>query len=95
NVFFSRDVRFYEKNTFLDDGADMDFTGEADHFTFFDNQISISRNDEVRASFVEEGRVPLRTYTAQMQTSKVDPAIQIGDYSLSEGNVSDSNTSLC
>ncbi|GKE91680.1 hypothetical protein Tco_1572775, partial [Tanacetum coccineum] len=53
------------------------------------------RNDEERASFVEESRVSLRTYTAQMQTSEVDPAIQIGDYSLSEGNVSDSNTSLC
>ncbi|GJU49890.1 ribonuclease H-like domain-containing protein, partial [Tanacetum coccineum] len=67
NVFFSRDVRFYEtifpfkmRNKSVNDGADMDFTSEADHFTFFDNQISISRNDEERASFVEEGRVPLR-----------------------------------
>nr|GEZ15132.1 putative reverse transcriptase, RNA-dependent DNA polymerase, Gag-polypeptide of LTR copia-type [Tanacetum cinerariifolium] len=56
--------------------------------------MSISPNDEERALFVEEDKVPSRTYTSQMQTSKVDPANKICDYSLSKGNISDSKTSL-
>ncbi|GJS36934.1 zf-CCHC domain-containing protein [Tanacetum coccineum] len=33
---------------------DVDFKSEADHLTFFNNQMSISPNDEERALFVEE-----------------------------------------
>ncbi|GKB57379.1 ribonuclease H-like domain-containing protein [Tanacetum coccineum] len=82
------------RNKNVNDGADVSCTNEAEHLTFFDNQMSTSPYDEERASSVEEGRVPLRTDTAQIQTSEVDPATQIGDYSLSEGNVSNSSTSL-
>ncbi|GJT26042.1 ribonuclease H-like domain-containing protein [Tanacetum coccineum] len=78
NVLFSRDVGFNEtvfpfkmRNKIVNDGADVDFTSEVNHLTFFDNQMSTSPYDEGTASSVEEG-----------------------DYSLSEGNVSNSSTSL-
>ncbi|GJW34457.1 hypothetical protein Tco_0054489 [Tanacetum coccineum] len=56
--------------------------------------MSTSSYDEERASSVEEGRVPSRTNIAQMLTSEVDPATQIDENSLSEGNFSHPNTSL-
>ncbi|GKB11390.1 ribonuclease H-like domain-containing protein, partial [Tanacetum coccineum] len=100
NALFSRDVRFYEtvfpfkiRNKNVNDGADVSVTNEADHLTFFDNQMSSSPNDKGRAVFVVEGKVPSGTYTAQMQTSKVDSATQLDDNNQSKGNVSYSNIS--
>ncbi|GKE10895.1 ribonuclease H-like domain-containing protein [Tanacetum coccineum] len=55
--------------------------------------MSTSLNDEERVASVEQGRVPLRIDTTQMQTSEVDSATQIDDNILSEGNVPDLNIS--
>ncbi|GJW88634.1 ribonuclease H-like domain-containing protein [Tanacetum coccineum] len=58
------------------------------------DKLTSSPYDKERASSVEEGRVPSRTDIAQIETSEVDPATQIDDNNLSEGNISDPNTSL-
>ena len=59
NVFFSRDVKFYE-NIFpfkmkTCDTADADGASEAYHLKFFDSQWSQSPNDDRRDSLVEYG----------------------------------------
>ncbi|GJT19643.1 ribonuclease H-like domain-containing protein [Tanacetum coccineum] len=71
--FTSREVNFYEtefpfkmRNKSLNDVAIVDFTNEADHLTFFDNQLTQSSYDEGRVTLVEESSPTFsNTYTTQ------------------------------
>ncbi|GJZ63906.1 ribonuclease H-like domain-containing protein [Tanacetum coccineum] len=96
NVIFSRDVKFFEtifhfkmRNRSVNEKADVDYASEADHLTFFDNQLSQSPYDERRATLVMEGS-PLfsRTDTEASQLSENGTTTQVEDTSLSEGNLS-------
>nr|GEW99095.1 putative reverse transcriptase, RNA-dependent DNA polymerase, Gag-polypeptide of LTR copia-type [Tanacetum cinerariifolium] len=97
SVVFSRDVEFYEtvfpfkmKSNSLSDVADVDFTNEVYHLTFFDNQLTQSPNDEERATLVEEGSPSFsETDTTHQENGS---AAQINDNSLSEGNMSHSQS---
>ncbi|GJV56545.1 ribonuclease H-like domain-containing protein [Tanacetum coccineum] len=64
NVIFSRDVRFYEtrfpfkmRKYSVNDAIDVPVTSDAEHLTFFDNQVSQSPNDERIESSVVNGNV--------------------------------------
>nr|GEW42524.1 zinc finger, CCHC-type [Tanacetum cinerariifolium] len=99
NVIFSRDVKlffpFKMRNTFVNDKADADYASEADHLTFFDNQLSQSPYDEGKATSVEEDSLAFsRTYTKATQLFENGTATQIEDTSLSEGSVFDTNIDL-
>ncbi|GKA81335.1 ribonuclease H-like domain-containing protein [Tanacetum coccineum] len=77
------------RNKSLNDVADVDFTNEADHLTFFDNQLTQSPNDEGRATLVEEGSPTFsNTDTTQHQYHENGSATQVNENSLSEGNLS-------
>ncbi|GKD88517.1 hypothetical protein Tco_1364024, partial [Tanacetum coccineum] len=68
--------------------ADADFTSDADHLTFSDNQISQSPYDEGRDTSVVEGSTSFsRTDTDHSQLSENGTTTQVEDTSLSEGNV--------
>ncbi|GJY67681.1 ribonuclease H-like domain-containing protein [Tanacetum coccineum] len=78
NVLYSRDVRFYEivfpfkrKNKSVNDGVDVDFKGNTNHLTAFDNQMSLRSIDKERVASIVDGRVPSsRINTTQMQASQ-------------------------
>nr|GEU91546.1 ribonuclease H-like domain-containing protein [Tanacetum cinerariifolium] len=99
NVIFSRDVKFFEivfpfkmSNTSVNNNADADYTSEADHLTFFDNQLSQSPYDEGKATSFEEGSPTFsRIDTEATQLSDNGTATQIEETSLSEGNVFETN----
>nr|GEU47522.1 hypothetical protein [Tanacetum cinerariifolium] len=99
-VVFSRDVKFYEtifpfkmKSKSLSDVADVDFTNKVDHLTLFDNQLTQSPNDEGRATLVKEDSPSFsETDTTRHQDQKNRSATQINDNSLSEGNMSPSQS---
>ncbi|GKE01065.1 ribonuclease H-like domain-containing protein, partial [Tanacetum coccineum] len=95
NVIWSRDVSFYEtifpfkmRNTSENEKADADCASDADHLTFFDNQIYQSPYDERRVISVVEGS-PTFSRTDNSQLSENGSATQVEDTSLSEGNVSE------
>ncbi|GJW65222.1 hypothetical protein Tco_0117106 [Tanacetum coccineum] len=43
------------RNNTVNDGVDVHVTSDTVHLTFFDNQVSQSPNDKMRASSVEDG----------------------------------------
>ncbi|GKC56890.1 ribonuclease H-like domain-containing protein [Tanacetum coccineum] len=99
-VIFSRDVKFFEtvfsfkmRNTSVNEKTDVDYASEADHLTFFDNQLSQSPYDEGRVTSVVEGSPSFsETDTESSQLSENGTATQVEDTSLSEGNLSETKT---
>ncbi|GJZ13898.1 ribonuclease H-like domain-containing protein, partial [Tanacetum coccineum] len=94
NVFYSRDVKFYE-NVFpfkqkTCDSTDVENTSEVDHLQFFDSLKPQSPNDDGRDSSNEEGSLlhsDLYGSTQGRNQSYRLTATQIDDQNWSEGNV--------
>ncbi|GKE01466.1 ribonuclease H-like domain-containing protein [Tanacetum coccineum] len=94
NVFYSRDVKFYE-NVFpfkqkTCDSTHVENTSEVDHLQFFDSLKPQSPNDDGRDSSNEEGSLPhtdIHDSTQGRNQSDRLFATQIGDQNWSEGNV--------
>ncbi|GKB42908.1 putative RNA-directed DNA polymerase [Tanacetum coccineum] len=94
NVFYSRDVKFYETvfpfKQKTCDSTDVENTSEADHLQFFDNLKPQSLNDDGRDSSNEEGSLPhtdIHDSTQDRNQSDRLTATQIDDQNWSEGNV--------
>ncbi|GJT06654.1 putative RNA-directed DNA polymerase [Tanacetum coccineum] len=94
NVFYSRDVKFYEtvflfkQKTY--DSTDVKNTSEADHLQFFDNLKPQSPNDGGRDPSNVEGSLPhsdMHDSTQGRNQSDRLTATQIDDQNWSEGNV--------
>nr|GEY38201.1 putative Gag-polypeptide of LTR copia-type [Tanacetum cinerariifolium] len=93
NMFFSRDVKFYE-TVFLfkmktSNSKNLDSDSESDHLSFFDNIRPQSPNDKGRTSSFEDSSSPLPrhriTDTSNMYQEEVS-ATHFDDQSSSEGN---------
>ena len=98
NVFFARDVKFYENIFPLKmktcESIDAQKANEIEHLNFFDNQWSQSPNDEGRDSPVEDGSEPsssdvasIHTDTTQLHQEDWGSATHFGDQNWSEGNM--------
>ncbi|GJY65019.1 putative RNA-directed DNA polymerase [Tanacetum coccineum] len=92
NVFYSRDVKFYE-NIFpfkqkTCDSTDVDTTSDVDHLEFFDSLFPQSLNDDGRDSSVEEGSLPHSEDQSVQKDTQSDglTATQVDDQNWSEGN---------
>ncbi|GJX95648.1 putative RNA-directed DNA polymerase [Tanacetum coccineum] len=93
NVFFSREVKFYETvfpfKMKTDNSRNLDSDSESDHLSFFDNTRPQSPYDERRTSLVVDGSSPLlrtRTFGSDSLNKEEVSATQVDDTSLSEGN---------
>ncbi|GJW67762.1 putative RNA-directed DNA polymerase [Tanacetum coccineum] len=92
NVFYSRDVKFYETmfpfKMKSKESVDAECASKIDHLRFFDNQTPQRPYDDGRATSVVDGSVPSSrhnyTYTTLCQEEYT--ATQIDDQSSSEGN---------
>nr|GEX72593.1 hypothetical protein [Tanacetum cinerariifolium] len=99
NVVFSRDVKFYEavfpfkmRNININEKADAYYASDADHLTFFDNQLTQSPYDEERATSVMEGSPSFsETDTDFTQSSENGKATKFEDSSLFKGSLSEKN----
>ncbi|GKC48116.1 putative RNA-directed DNA polymerase, partial [Tanacetum coccineum] len=99
NVFFSRDVKFYEtvfpfkmKSRPVTESVDADYASDTEHLTFFDNQTSQSPNDDGRATPVEDGSdSSFRHNGTDTTTSSLcqeeNSTAHFGDQSSSKGNL--------
>ncbi|GKB60685.1 ribonuclease H-like domain-containing protein, partial [Tanacetum coccineum] len=77
NVFYSRDVKFYE-NIFpfkqkTCDSTDVENTSDVDHLQFFDSQFPQSPNDDGKDSSVEDGSLPHSDGQDSTQGSQSSP----------------------
>ncbi|GJV27187.1 putative RNA-directed DNA polymerase [Tanacetum coccineum] len=92
NVFYSRDVKFYE-NVFpfeqkTCDSTGVDTTSDVDHLKFFDSLLPQSPNDDGRDSSVEDGSLPHSEVQSVQKETQSDglTATQVDDQNWSEGN---------
>ncbi|GJY48457.1 putative RNA-directed DNA polymerase [Tanacetum coccineum] len=94
NVFYSRDVKFYETvfpfKQKTCDSTDVENTSEVDHLQFFDNLKPQSPNDDGRDPSNVEGSLPhsdMHDSAQGKNQSDMLTATQIDDQNWSEGNV--------
>ncbi|GJT31753.1 ribonuclease H-like domain-containing protein [Tanacetum coccineum] len=94
NVFYSRDVKFYETvfpfKQKTCDSTDVENTNEANHLQFFDNLKPLSPNDDGRDPSNVEGSLPhsdMHDSTQGRNQSDMLTTTQIDDQNWSEGNV--------
>ncbi|GKG44120.1 hypothetical protein Tco_0483213, partial [Tanacetum coccineum] len=81
------------RNINVNEKTDADYASDADHLTFFDNQLTQSPYDEERATSVVEGSPSFSgTDTDFTQSSENGTATQFKDISLSEGSLSENNS---
>ncbi|GKD39566.1 ribonuclease H-like domain-containing protein [Tanacetum coccineum] len=93
NVFYSRDVKFYEnifpfkQNTC--DSTNVEKTSDVDHLQFFDGQFPQSPNDDGNDSSVEDGSLPhsdkLDSTQGRHQSGR-HSVTQVDDQNWSKGN---------
>ncbi|GJU85803.1 putative RNA-directed DNA polymerase [Tanacetum coccineum] len=97
NVFYSRDVKFYEKiypfkqKTY--DSKMWKKTSKVDHLQFFDGQFLKSPYDDGKDSLVEDGSLPHSVNTDSTQGRSQNSrhsATQVDDQNWSEGNTQNS-----
>nr|GEX18315.1 ribonuclease H-like domain-containing protein [Tanacetum cinerariifolium] len=100
NVFYSKDVKFYE-NVFpfkqkTYDLTDVENTSEVNYLQFFDNQLPYSPYDDGRDSSNMDGSLPHTNSHDSTQDKNQDDmhtATQIDDQNWSEGNAQNNNQS--
>nr|GEY10666.1 ribonuclease H-like domain-containing protein [Tanacetum cinerariifolium] len=93
-------VKFYEtvfpfkmRNINVNEKADADYASDANHLTFFDNQLTQSPYDEERATSVVEGSPSFsKTDNDFTRSSENGTATQFEDNNLSEGSLFEKNS---